>query len=219
MAKAKPILPSDDDRYLPWVKSAMAMLAPQQPAVTTDDYDRPLGGKHGILSGLVCDTDAPPPPLKSPRERRAQAVAEQERLDQVIKLGLEHETSIAAEDREQDANDGLEAAIRPYLKDELAAEINSGGTAEQRRQDFAKLKACCDRWGLPLNLPHEPVPWAGVAAFLIEEGERGIEHVTRLRDSIRFSHRSMNLSDPTSDHVINAILRSIANRKDLTPAS
>jgi hypothetical protein len=157
--------------------------------------------------------------VKSPQERRAQEVAEQERIDQVLKLGLEHESSIAADDREQDVNDGLEAAIRPYLKDELAAEMNSGGTAEQRREDFRKLKACCDRWNLPLNLPHEPAPWAGVAAFLIEEGERGIERATRLRDSIRYSHRSMNLADPTSDHIINAVLRSIANRKNLTPAS
>jgi len=71
---------------------------------------------------------------------------------------------------------------------------------------------------LPLNLPHEPAPWAGVAALLIEEGQHGIEAVMRLRDSIRFSHRSLNLPDPTSDHVINAILRSIANGQDPAPA-
>jgi hypothetical protein len=92
---------------------------------------------EGILSGIVYDTDAPPAPVKSLQERRAQAIADQERLDQVLKLGLEHEASITADDREQDANDGLEAAIRPYLKDELAAEINSGGTAAAplRRRD------------------------------------------------------------------------------------
>jgi hypothetical protein len=43
--------------------------------------------------------------------------------------------------------------------------------------------------------------------------------VTRLRNSISFSHRSMNLADPTADHLINAVLRSIANRKDVAPAS
>jgi hypothetical protein len=136
----------------------------------------------------------------------------------LIEAGLKQQTEIVAAERERDINDDLESALRPYLKAELAEVMNSGGSPEQRRQDIAKLKDVCAKFGLPFNLPREPAPWAAVAALLAGEGDCGIEHVSRLRDSIRFSHRSFNLPDPTSDHIINAILTSIANRKDPAPA-
>jgi len=172
-------------------------------------------GHEGLLSGIVTDTDAPDDPFvrRSPPDPQAF-----QRVLDLIEAGARQEAALAVEEQQRDANDGLEAAIRPFLKAEIAAEMDSGGSREQRREDFARLKAVCEKWNLPLNLPHGPAPWAGVAALLIEEGQHGIEAVTRLRDSIRFSHRSLNLPDPTSDHVINAILRSIANGKDPAPA-
>jgi hypothetical protein len=166
----------------------------------------------GLLNGLVVDTDKPRPPLVARQD-------DPQELFDLIERGAEQQAELVAQERQQAAGDELEAAVRPYLKNELRDELDGGGTAEQRRNDIAKLKACCDRWNLPFNLPRESVPWAGVAAFLIEEGDHGIEHVTRLRNSISFSHRSMNLADPTADHLINAVLRSIANRKDVAPAS
>ena len=172
-------------------------------------------GHEGLLSGIVIDTDAPddPPVRRSPPDPQAF-----QRVLDLIEAGAKQAAALAAEEQGRGVNDELEAVIRPYLEDEIAAEMDGGGSPEQRREDFARLRAVCENWGLPLNLPHEPAPWTGVAAFLIEEGAHGIEHATRLRDSIRFSHRSMNLPDPTSDHIVNAILRSIANKKDPAPA-
>jgi hypothetical protein len=136
----------------------------------------------------------------------------------LIEAGARQEAALAVEEQARGVNDELEAVIRPHLKDEIAAEMDGGGSVEQRRDDFARLRAVCEQWGLPLNLPHEPAPWAGVAAFLIGESSRGLQHVMRLRNSISFSHRSLNLPDPTSDHVINAILRSIGKETNLAPA-
>jgi hypothetical protein len=167
---------------------------------------------EGLLGGLIIDTDKPEPPLR----RLPPDPGAFEHTLNLIELGAKQEAALAAEEHARDANDELEAAIRPFLKAEIAAEMDSGGSPEQRREDFAKLKATCEKWGLPFNLPHEPAPWAGVAAFLIHEGAGDIEHATRLRNSISFSHRSLNLPDPTSDHVINAILQSI--RKGPAPA-
>jgi hypothetical protein len=191
----------------PWEK------APQKAVVTTDDDDnRPLGGKCGILSGVVLDNrGAPARPMRRQEDPQ--------RLFELLDRGIEAEAEIETDNRLADINDKLEAAIRPHLKAELAEEMDGGGSPEQRREDFAKLRACCEKWNLPFNLPHEPAPWAGVAALLIEEGDHGIDHVMRLRNSISFSHRSLNLSDPTADHVINAVLKSIANRKDPSPAA
>jgi hypothetical protein len=169
-----------------------------------------LQGDEGILSGIVIDTDASRPPLPGRQE-------DPQRLFDIIERGKQQEAELEAGNREADVNDGLEAAIRPYLKDELAAELDGGGSPEQRRKDVALLKTYCAKWGLPLNLPHEPAPWVAVAALLIEQDS--IEDATRLRNSISFSHRSLNLADPTADHVISAVLRSIANRKDHAPAS
>jgi hypothetical protein len=169
-----------------------------------------LEGDDGLLSGIVVDTEAPARPLR-PLEPEAE-----KRVLDLIERGKEQETALAAEERQLAVGDELEAAIRPYLKNELAAELDGGGSPEQRRKDIGLLKTCCAKWGLPLNLPHEPVPWAAVAALLIEQDS--IEAATRLRNSISFAHRSLNLSDPTSDHMINAVLRSIANRKDPAPA-
>jgi hypothetical protein len=184
-----------------------APLVPQK-AVTTEGYDgAPLGGKCGILSGAVLE-----PPTQPARLRQD----DPQPVFDLIKLGGERQAEIQASNLESDLAAGLEAAIRPHLKAELAAELDGGGSAEQRRKDIGLLKAVCAKWSLPLNLPHEPAPWAAVAALLIEQD--GIEEATRLRNSISFSHRSLNLSDPTSDHVINAVLRSIANRKDPAPA-
>ena len=165
---------------------------------------------QGLLGDGDTDDDIPPFVRRSCKPDPTQD------LFDLIEAGAARRAELAAEEQARDANDGLEAAIRPYLKDEIAAEMDSGGTVEQRREDFARLRVVCEKWGLPFNLPHEPAPWAGVAAFLIQEGAGDIEHATRLRNSISFSHRSLNLPDPTSDHVINAILRSI--RKGPTPA-
>ena len=161
------------------------------------------------------DTDSPDmlPVRRSPPNPHAT-----QRVLDLIEAGARQEAALAVEEQARDVNDELEAVIRPYLKDEIAAEMDSGGSPEQRRDDFARLRAVCEQWGLPLNLPHEPAPWAGVAAFLIGESSRGLQHVMRLRNSISFSHRSLNLPDPTSDHLINAILRSIGKETNLAPA-
>jgi hypothetical protein len=171
---------------------------------------------EGLLGdGDTDDTDARdmPPVRRSPPDPDAA-----QRVLDLIEAGARQEAALAVEEQARGVNDELEAVIRPHLKDEIAAEMDGGGSVEQRRDDFARLRAVCEQWGLPLNLPHEPAPWAGVAAFLIGESSRGLQHVMRLRNSISFSHRSLNLPDPTSDHVINAILRSIGKETNLAPA-
>jgi hypothetical protein len=205
--KSAPPIPWKIGDPFPWEKTT----ATPDKAAPIGDENGPLSGKHGILSGVMLGLDALASPVRPDQEA-------DQRVFDLIDVGAKQEAELSAAEQRQAVGDGLEAAIRPHLRDEIKAEKDSGGTAEQRRQDFQKLRECCAKWDLPLNLPHEPAPWTGVAALLIQEGEHGIEHVTRLRNSISFSHRSFNLPDPTADHIINAILRSIANRKDLASA-
>ena len=102
---------------------------------------------EGLLGGLIIDTDKPEPPLR----RLPPDPGAFEHTLNLIELGAKQEAALAAEEQARDANDELEAAIRPFLKAEIAAEMDSGGSPEQRREDFAKLKAMCEKWGLPFN--------------------------------------------------------------------
>src|SRR5262245_28404486 len=99
--------------------------------------------------------------------------------------------------------DAIDAALDPYLKDQLAAENAATRVTAAQKKDFEKFKASCARGGLPRLRP----PPQAVAVFLAEETERGAAHISRLARSISTIHQAVNFSDPCKDVLVRAILR------------
>jgi hypothetical protein len=64
-------------------------------------------------------------------------------------------------------------ALSPAPLPPIVSPLTTGGTAEERRQVLARLAAFAAKLDMRLELPHHPVPPALVAAFLIQESERG----------------------------------------------
>jgi hypothetical protein len=142
--------------------------------------------------------------------------ADRELLD-IVELGAKTKVAAAAAKTEQAILDEIEMkALRPYLKAELAAEMHTGGTREQRREDIEALRAYAQEWGLTLGLPQKPAAATLVAAFLANQSEHGFRHVKRLARSISLSHRILNLPDPTADLIVAAVMRQARHEK---PAS
>src|SRR5262245_45454245 len=109
--------------------------------------------------------------------------------------------------------DGIDAALDPYLKDQLAAENAATRVTAAQKKDFERFKACCARWGLP----RLPAPPQAVAVFLVEETERGAAHISRLARSISTIHQAVNFSDPCKDVLVRAILRLAREDKGNSP--
>jgi hypothetical protein len=138
-------------------------------------------GEHGILSTLVFDSDAPATP--------AGVQDDPQPVFDLIESGAKQQAVLRTQERQAADFAKMEAAIRPYLANEIAAVMDSGGSAKQRRADLAKLKAYAAQQDYQLRLPHEGASPVLVAYFLSDESEHGIRHVRRLHRSISFSPR------------------------------
>jgi hypothetical protein len=182
------------------------------PATMTLDKAPDDNGRLGILSGVALD-GAVRAPKAAP-----QAAIEHAELFNLIERGGKQLTSEEEAKRQQAILAEIEMmGLRPYLKAELAAEMNTGGTATERREDLAKLDAYANEWGLRLELPHKAAPSTLVAAFLNREAEHGLKHAERLHRSISFSHRCFNLADPTSDIFVSAVMRQARHTQQSSP--
>jgi hypothetical protein len=143
---------------------------------------------------------------------------DERRFCTLVDRGLKEEADEAEQKRQQAILDDIEAkALRPYLKAELAAEMNTGGTRDERRRDIEALDAYAREWGLTLDLPRNPAHPVLVAAFLAQESEHGLKHLKRLHRSISFSYRCLNLPDPTADIIVSAVVRSVRAGNSKSP--
>ena len=127
------------------------------------------------------------------------------------------EAAQRAEEAEETC-DGIEKALTPYLRDELAEEFAgrrlSADTIRQYSADFRRFKQCCAKW----DLPYLPAPPAAVAVFMSEEDERGANHLARLKAAISAAHRAADLDDPCEDLLVRAIMRLARKEKNQPPA-
>jgi hypothetical protein len=110
--------------------------------------------------------------------------------------------------------DGIEAALAPLLKTELAAENEVTRISDRVRADFKKFKTYCDEQGFP-SLPAPP---QAIAEFLGGELKHGAAHMVRLNNSIRAIHAAV-LGDPNpaDDILVRAVLRCARQDKDNAP--
>jgi hypothetical protein len=120
-----------------------------------------------------------------------------------------------AADQEKAVNK-IEDALTSWLRKELAEEIAarprlSAGTLRTYKSDFQRFKQCCAEWKLPCL----PAPAQIVAAWLGEEGHRGLAHVLRCKAAVSAAHRAADLPDPTDDLLVRAVIRMV--RQDKPP--
>ena len=117
--------------------------------------------------------------------------------------------------QQEETASGIEKALTPHLRTELAEEIAarklSAETMRKYRADFLRFKECCAKW----DLPHLPASPQAVAGFLSSECSRGLTHVNRLVKAISVAHCSADLSDPTTDILVKAVVRLV--KKDPYP--
>ena len=143
------------------------------------------------------------------REEIARGSAELERKEAAaVELAAQQEL----------ATNRIEDALTALLRDELAAEIAtrkrlSPETMRAYRTDFTRFKKCCGDWKLPY-LPASPQV---VAAWLGEEGPRGLAHVLRCKAAISAAHRAADLDDPFEDLLVRAVIRMV--RDDKSPST
>jgi hypothetical protein len=145
--------------------------------------------------------------LGGDREEIARGVAELERKEALA-------TQLAA-DQEKSVNK-IEDALTSWLRTELAEEIAarkrlSPETLRAYKSDFRRFKQCCAEWKLPCL----PAPAQIVAAWLGEEGPRGLAHVLRCKAAISAAHRAADLDDPCEDLLVRAVVRMV--RQDKSP--
>jgi hypothetical protein len=128
----------------------------------------------------------------------------------MLEQGAKAQEALRAQERQAAACEELEAALAPHIKRELAAQMAAGGNAADRRQVLERLAAFAATLDMQLDLPHHGAPPALIAGFLIEELDRGdAKHVARVARGISYSHRALNLPDPTVDFLVTAVLASI----------
>jgi hypothetical protein len=108
----------------------------------------------------------------------------------------------------------IEDALTSWLRTELAEEIAarkrlSPETLRTYKSDFQRFKRCCAEWKLPCL----PAPAQIVAAWLGEEGHRGLAHVLRCKAAVSAAHRAADLPDPTDDLLVRAVVRMVKQDK------
>jgi hypothetical protein len=121
-----------------------------------------------------------------------------------------------AADQERAVNK-IEDALTSWLRTELGEEIAarkrlSPETLRTYKSDFGRFKKCCAEWKLPCL----PASAQIVAAWLGEEGHRGLAHVLRCKAAVSAAHRAADLPDPTDDLLVRAVIRMV--RQDKPPA-
>jgi hypothetical protein len=147
--------------------------------------------------------------LGGDRAEIARGVAESERREAAAaQLAAEQELATAK----------IEARLTALLRDELTAEIEtrklSAETLRIYKSDFQRFKSCCAEWKLPC-LPASPQV---VAAWLGEEGPRGLKHTLRCKAAISVTHRMAGFPDPTDDLLVKAVCRLLKDNKSSPPA-
>jgi hypothetical protein len=123
---------------------------------------------------------------------------------------LEQEAAAAEREAEVEAIcDDLDAAMEPYLREHLAAENVKARISPTAKKDFAQFKTyCATKWSIPL--PHLPSRPQVVAAFLVSESKHhDAARVSRMAKNISTVHRAVGFADPTTDVLVQAVLRSI----------
>jgi hypothetical protein len=123
-----------------------------------------------------------------------------------------------AADQEKAVNK-IEDALTSWLRKELAEEIAarprlSAGTLRTYKSDFQRFKQCCAEWKLPCL----PAPPQIVAAWIGQEGPRGLAHVLRCKAAVSAAHRAADLDDPCEDLLVRAVIRMIKQDKPPTAA-
>ena len=118
-----------------------------------------------------------------------------------------------AADQEKAVNK-IEDALTSWLRKELAEEIAarprlSAGTLRTYKSDFQRFKQCCAEWKLPCL----PAPPQIVAAWIGQEGPRGLAHVLRCKAAVSAAHRAADLPDPTDDLLVRAVVRMVKQDK------
>ena len=151
----------------------------------------------GILSGVY---DSDEIDRRAEEDRRKEAAA--------AELVAEQEA----------ATNRIENALTALLRDELAAELAthklSAETLRAYKNDFQRFKNCCAEWKLPCL----PASAQVVAAWLGEEGPRGLAHVNRCKAAISATHRAADLPDPTDDLLVRAVIRMVRGNKSPSTA-
>jgi hypothetical protein len=151
----------------------------------------------GILSGV---RDSDEIARRAEEERQKDAAA--------AKLAAEQEA----------ATNRIENTLTALLRDELAAELAahklSAETLRAYKSDFQRFKNCSAEWKLPCL----PASAQVVAAWLGEEGPRGLAHVNRCKAAISAAHRAADLPDPTDDLLVRAVIRMIRQNKSPSTA-
>jgi len=97
----------------------------------------------------------------------------------------------------------IDEAIAPYVEEELAAVNKAPRVSPAVKKDFEAFRAYCARYRPPL--PHLPARGQAVAAFIASQLDRG--NSKRLSRSISAVHRAVGMPDPTSDALVQAVLR------------
>jgi len=128
----------------------------------------------------------------------------------------EQERQREAEEAEREAEreaalqrlyDAVDANLSPHLQKELAAENEVARVTSRQRADFGAFKAYCAN---ELGTPYLPAAPQSVAMFLVKESERGVAHMSRLRNSIATVHNAVGFGDTcVTDILVRAVLRCV----------
>jgi hypothetical protein len=103
--------------------------------------------------------------------------------------------------------DAIDANLSPHLQKELAAENEIARVSSRQRADFEAFKAYCAN---ELGTPYLPAAPQSVAMFLVKESERGVAHMSRLRNSIATVHNAVGFGDTcVTDILVRAVLRCV----------
>ena len=129
------------------------------------------------------------------------------RVEEAEALRLEQEAAAAKWETEIEAVcDGIDKAMEPHLREHLAAANAKSRISPTAKRDFARFKEyCLTAWDIPL--PHLPAKPQVVAAFIIRE--TNYRTAQRLCRNISTIHRAVGFTDPTTDILVQAVLRSI----------
>ena len=103
--------------------------------------------------------------------------------------------------------DAIDANLSPHLQKELAAENEIARVSSRQRSDFGAFKTYCAN---ELGTPYLPAAPQSVAMFLVKESERGVAHMSRLRNSIATVHNAVGFGDTcVTDILVRAVLRCV----------
>jgi hypothetical protein len=106
--------------------------------------------------------------------------------------------------------DHIEKEITVYVGDELQAEFAAQRQSDETKKRmhlgaFVRFREYCAGYSTPL--PHLPAAPAAIAAFLTTEMSKGQAHLNKLCAAIAVMHKRVDLTDPTTDPLVRAVVR------------